>query len=54
MDKEKLTEQLFKRIFGEMISTEYELLTIDEVIYIAKGAIDRFAKSQGLTDILIK
>jgi len=54
MTKEELTEKLFKRIFSELISIEYEGLTVDEVIYIAKGGIDRFAKSQGLTEILKK
>ena len=53
-DKLAATEKLFKAIFGEMISTEYEVLTVDEVVYIAQGAIDRFAKSQGLINILTK
>lgn len=48
MKNEQTVEKLFKAIYGELISNEYNQLSDEEVVDIAYKTIKQFANRQGV------
>lgn len=48
MENQEVAKKLFKAIYGELISLEYEKLSNEEVVKIALATITQFAERQGI------